>query len=81
MLTGRVAYAGDTVSDTIAVVLKREPDWAALPPDVPAALQRLLTRCLEKDRKERLRDVGDGTHIVFDRLRENSDVVLIERHK
>ena len=42
MLTGRVAFAGDTVSDTIAKILEREPDWSALPAATPASIRRLL---------------------------------------
>ncbi len=60
MLTGRAAFAGDTVSDTIAAILEREPAWDTLPPDTPANVRRLLRRCLEKDPKRRLRDVGDA---------------------
>jgi Tol biopolymer transport system component len=60
MLAGTLAFSGDTVSDTMAAVLTREPDWTALPPDVPPRVQSLLTRCLRKDPKERLRDIGDA---------------------
>jgi Tol biopolymer transport system component len=59
MLTGRVAFAGDTVSDSIAKILEREPDWPALPAGTPASMRRLLLRCLAKDPKKRLRDIGD----------------------
>ena len=59
MLTGQVAFAGETVSDTIGKILEREPDWSALPPTTPAVIQRLLRRCLAKDSKQRLRDIGD----------------------
>ena len=59
MLTGRVAFAGDTVSDSIAKILEREPDWSALPAATPAPIRRLLLRCLAKDPKQRLRDIGD----------------------
>ena len=59
MLTGRAAFAGDTASDTIARVLEREPDWSALPSATPVAIRRLLFRCLTKDSKRRVRDVGD----------------------
>src|SRR5262245_12451197 len=51
MLTGKGPFAGDDVSDTLANVLKREPDWAAVPAEVPLALRALLRRCLEKDRR------------------------------
>jgi eukaryotic-like serine/threonine-protein kinase len=60
MLTGRAAFAGDNVSDTIAAILDREPAWDTLPPETPAHVRRLLRRCLEKDPKRRLRDVGDA---------------------
>jgi Tol biopolymer transport system component len=59
MLTGRAAFAGDTVSDTIVRILERQPDWSALPADTPPALRRVLARCLIKDAKKRLRDIGD----------------------
>ena len=60
MLTGRSAFASDTVSDAIASILAREPDWLALPPSA-AALAPLLRRCLEKDAARRLRDISDAT--------------------
>ena len=60
MLTGGLAFAGDTVSDTIAKVLEREPDWRALPESTPVPIRRLLLRCLTKDPKQRLRDIGDA---------------------
>ncbi len=60
MLTGRIAFAGETVSDSIARILEREPDWAALPHSTPASIRRLLIRCLAKDPKKRLRDIGDS---------------------
>ena len=59
MITGRVAFAGDTVSDSIAKILEREPEWSALPAATPAPLRRLLLRTLTKDPKKRLRDIGD----------------------
>ena len=60
MLTARPAFRGETVSDTIAAILEREPDWSALPAQTPASIRRLLQRCLEKDPKRRLRDIGDA---------------------
>jgi eukaryotic-like serine/threonine-protein kinase len=60
MLTGRRAFEGEDVSDTLAFILTRQPDWDALPPATPAAVRRLLRRCLEKDRKRRLADAGDA---------------------
>ena len=60
MLTGRPAFAGDTVSDIIAAILEREPDWRALPDAAPPGLPRLARRCLDKDPRRRLRDIGDA---------------------
>jgi serine/threonine protein kinase len=60
MLSGKMAFEGDTVTDTIAAILERDPDWSTLPADTPRAVRRLMQRCLEKDPKKRLRDVGDA---------------------
>jgi Tol biopolymer transport system component/serine/threonine protein kinase len=60
MLTGCPPFRGDTVSDTIAKILEREPDWTALPPATSAGVHRLLRRCFLKDARERLRDIGDA---------------------
>src|SRR5215831_4703910 len=61
MLTGKVLFAsGGTLSDTIAAVMTREPDWSLLPKDTPQHIRRLLRRCLCKDAKNRLRDIGDA---------------------
>ncbi len=59
MLTARAPFHGETISDTIAKILSAEPDWAALPPSTPPGLVRMLKRCLERDAKRRLRDLGD----------------------
>ena len=60
MLSGQRAFTGATVSDSIAAVLDREPDWSALPSDCPPLVHRLLRHCLAKDRHERLRHIGDA---------------------
>jgi eukaryotic-like serine/threonine-protein kinase len=60
LLTGRRAFGGDNVTDTIAAVVRGEPDWTLLPGDTPASIRRLLRRCLEKDRKRRLADAADA---------------------
>ncbi|MGQ0737022.1 MAG: protein kinase domain-containing protein [Acidobacteriota bacterium] len=59
MLTGQAAFRAPTASDTIARILGADPDWSALPAGTPAGVGRLLRRCLEKDLKRRLRDLGD----------------------
>ena len=68
MLTGHVAFPGETVSDTIAAILGREPDWAALPATTPPMVARLLQRSLEKDPKRRLRDIADARAELDDAL-------------
>ena len=60
MLTGQRPFEGETVADTVAQVLGRDPDWGALPRATPDSVQRLLRRCLTKDRARRLRDIGDA---------------------
>ncbi len=59
MLTGRRAFAGDDVSDVLASVLAREPDWTRLSPGLSPTFVAYLKRCLEKDPKHRVRDIGD----------------------
>jgi serine/threonine-protein kinase len=68
MLTGRQAFAGDSVSDSIASILTKEPDWTALPSSTPALLRRLLRRCLEKNPRERFHDMSDVRIEVADAL-------------
>jgi len=60
MLTGRQAFRGETISDTLAAVLRGDPDWGILPTQTPASVRRLLRRCLEKDARKRLRDASDA---------------------
>ena len=61
LLSGRQAFpSGETTSDTLAGVLARDPDWAALPTATPARLRTLVERCLRKDPRHRLRDIGDA---------------------
>jgi serine/threonine protein kinase len=69
MLSGRRLFAGETVSDTLAAVLRADPDWALLPPGLPPTLADLLRRCLERDPHRRLHDVADA-RIVLDDLLE-----------
>ena len=70
MLTGRTAFAGETVSDTIAGILGHEPDWSALPNTTPSTIRRLLLRSLEKDPKRRLHDIADARIEIDDVWRE-----------
>jgi hypothetical protein len=59
-VTAGAAFAGETVSATLAHVLQREPDWEQLPASTPSHVCRLLHRCLEKNARQRLRDIGDA---------------------
>src|SRR5215468_4949980 len=70
MLTGRRLYGGETLSDTLAAVLMKEPALDGLPGDTPADIRRLLRRCLAKDAQQRLRDIGDA-RIVIDECLAN----------
>jgi serine/threonine-protein kinase len=60
MLTGRRLFEGETVSDTLAAVLRAEPDWSEIPAETPARLRRVLRRCLVRNPATRLRDIGDA---------------------
>jgi serine/threonine-protein kinase len=60
MLTGRAAFARETVTDTMAAVINVDPDWSRLPADTPGSIRRLLRRCLRKQPQFRLRDIGDA---------------------
>jgi serine/threonine-protein kinase len=60
MLTGRKAFTGESVPDTLASIFESEPDWGALPARVPGRVRELLRRCIQKDPNRRLRDAGDA---------------------
>ena len=60
MLTGRRPFVGETMTDVIAAIVTREPDWSALPPATPRSIRELLARSLEKDPRRRLRDIGEA---------------------
>jgi eukaryotic-like serine/threonine-protein kinase len=68
MLTGRLAFDGETVSDRLAAVLEREPDLTRLPSATPPIIRRLLQRCLEKDQRRRLRDIADAAIDIEDAM-------------
>ena len=72
MLAGRPAFKGATISDVIASVLSREPDWELLPRSMPFETQRLLQRCLDKDPRRRMRDMGDVRIALEDLLIANA---------
>jgi Tol biopolymer transport system component len=68
LLTGRPAFDRKTISDTLAAVLERDPDWRALPAGTPPSVRRLLQGCLEKDASRRLRDIRDACVQIDDAL-------------
>jgi serine/threonine-protein kinase len=74
MLTGKRAFEGDDVSDTLANVLKTQPDWNQLPSATPLAVRRLLRRCLEKDRTRRLHDIADARLDIDETVANPSEV-------
>jgi serine/threonine-protein kinase len=67
MLTGKQLYSGETVSETLASVIKDNPTWEGLPSDTPAPVRKLLQRCLERDPRQRLQAVGEA-RILIDRV-------------
>ena len=60
IMTGTQAFSGETLTDTLAAVVRADPDWSALPSVTPEVIRRLLRRCLNKDQKQRLRDIGEA---------------------
>ena len=68
MLSGRRTFDSSEVSDVLAFVITKEPDWSALPPTLPAAIRKLLRRCLEKDRRRRLADISDARLDIEDAM-------------
>jgi serine/threonine-protein kinase len=60
MLTGHLPFEGETVTDTVARILEREPDWQALPQQTPTNIRVMLRRCLEKNLRQRLQHIGDA---------------------
>ena len=69
LLTGRRAFAGDDVSDTLAAVLRQDVDLTLLPSTTPQAVRQLVARCLDRDVKHRLRDIGEARIALDDQLR------------
>ena len=66
MLAGRRAFEGDNASDTLVAVLKEEPNWTLLPPDVPAAIRLLLSNSLVKDRSQRITGISTASFLLTD---------------
>ena len=72
MLAGQRPFAGEDVSETLARVIDREPDLATLPDNVPPVVRNLLSRCLQKNPKKRIRDIGDVSLAMEGRSRRRS---------
>src|SRR5436309_9329730 len=68
MLTGHRAFGGETTTDTLAAIIEREPDWAALPSSTSPAIRRLLRKCLQKDVRRRLHDIADARMDIDERI-------------
>ena len=64
MLTGKRPFDGEDVSDTLANVLKIDPDWSALPSEIPPAIRTLLQSCLTKDRRRRVADISTALFVL-----------------
>jgi serine/threonine protein kinase len=68
MLTGRLPFEGDTATDTLALIIERQPDWKLLPKSTPAKIRTLLHRCLEKEPDKRLGDITDAVAEISETL-------------
>ncbi|HSG00132.1 MAG TPA: protein kinase [Vicinamibacterales bacterium] len=73
LLSGRRVFDGETISETIAAVLMKDPDWSALPPTVPTRVRRLVERCLTRDPRKRLQDIGEARIALEDVLAGQAD--------
>jgi len=79
MLTGTRLFAGETVSDTLAAVLRENVDLTLLPAGTPVTVKRLLARCVERDARRRLRDIGEARLVLSDTASEPSSDSAIEK--
>jgi len=77
MLSGRRAFGGETATDVLAQLIERDPDWEAVHTDTPGSVRKLLRRCLSKDPRDRLRDIGDARlEILEARDQGDEDVAM-----
>jgi eukaryotic-like serine/threonine-protein kinase len=80
MLSANRVFEGETVTDTLAKLLEREPDWNQLPPQTPMALRRLLQRCLTKNVKDRLQAIGEARVLLEELIADpDSQTIVAER--
>jgi len=75
MLTGHRLFEGETVTDVLAAVVRQEVDWTALPAETPGGVRRVMGRCLERDPRRRLRDIGDA-HLDLEEAGSPADAAL-----
>src|SRR5688500_17855047 len=68
MLTGNQAFIGDSLTETLAAVVRADPDWNSLPKEAPREIRRLLVRSLNKDPRQRLRDIGEARIAIEEAL-------------
>ncbi len=73
MLTGRKAFSGESVTDTLAEILKLDPDWSRIPANTPKTIRVLIQRCLKKDAKQRLQAIGEA-RITIEEVLTGRDV-------
>jgi eukaryotic-like serine/threonine-protein kinase len=78
MLTGKQLFSGETVSDTLAAVLRADVDWSLLPANTPTTIRTLLRRCLAKDRKQRLQAIGEARIVIEEYLANPSSASVQE---
>ena len=80
ILTGHKAFDGETVSDVLVAILDRDPDWQSLPSSVPSKVRDLISRCLQKDIRQRLHDIGD-TRIELEEILTTSGITTTKKRK
>ncbi len=78
MLAGKKAFAGETMSDTLAAVIKSDPDWRALAANTPPPILQLIRRCLKKDPKHRLQAIGDARIAIEEHLAGDEDGAQVQ---
>jgi len=77
MLSGKKAFTGETLTDTLAAVVRAEPNWNDLPTNTPPSIRQLLRRCFTKDPKQRLRDIGDAKYDLESTAEEPSELTVV----
>ena len=81
LLTGGMVFGGETASDSMAAVLTKEPDWSLLPRNTPAHVRRLLSRCLRKEPRQRMRDIGEARLALDEPEPANDDAAPVQANR